>query len=68
MPGPQMLPLEQWFPRDNDSRWAWHDQRQAGRLTPVGADSPPPPPGSAASGRSHRPARLPLDEGGLPPQ
>eukprot|EP00961_Rhodomonas_salina_P069465 932854-Rhodomonas_salina.1 len=67
MPGPQMLPLERWFPSDADSLWAWHDQRLADKRAPRGDGTPQPPPMSAGSGRSHQPDGLPLNEGCLPP-
>eukprot|EP00961_Rhodomonas_salina_P265250 3585622-Rhodomonas_salina.1 len=67
MQGPQMLPLERWFPSHADSQWAWHDQRRADKSALPGDGTPPPPPMSAGSGRSHLPGGLPLNEGGLPP-
>eukprot|EP00961_Rhodomonas_salina_P044356 596009-Rhodomonas_salina.1 len=63
MPGPQMRPLERWFPSHADSRWAWNDQRRADKSAPWGDDAPPPPPMTAGRGRSHRPGGLPLNEG-----
>eukprot|EP00961_Rhodomonas_salina_P071340 958227-Rhodomonas_salina.1 len=63
MPGPQMLPLERWFPSHADSRRAWHDQLRADKSAPPG-DGPLPPPSMAAGrGRSHRSGVLPLNEG-----
>eukprot|EP00961_Rhodomonas_salina_P256056 3460825-Rhodomonas_salina.1 len=55
MQGPQMLPLELWFPSDADSRWAWHDQRRVGQPATIGAGSSPTARLSDGCGRSRRP-------------
>lgn len=67
MPGPQMLPLEWWFPVDTDSLWAWHDQRRMDKLGSMGAISSQPLPLPTRRRCSRWIPVMTMDEGCFPP-